>query len=797
MTALVVLEKTTFSFDRPFSYNIPSSLSEKVFSGSRVLVPFGSSNRQRMGVVLEINAENSENLKDIKASLDSGAVFTPEQLILARELKESLFCTYFDVLKAMLPTGLNLKPVKEYSYVADSEDLSEEEKKVASYLKKRKKVRFSTILSNFPDIDVSSVISSLIEKGAARETETLKRMVGDLKTKYVSALEFEGKLTPKQSAVMDFLRENGELPLKELLYFCAVGKSVVENLVKVGAVKLFEKENFRDPYENVEIPEEKSITLSEEQRKVYLSLEEKLFSGVYSKTLLYGVTGSGKTAVYLELIKKTVESGKNAIMLVPEISLTPAAVKKFKAVFGSSVAVLHSGLSLSERLDEWKRIKEKKASIVVGTRSAILSPLENIGVIVIDEAHETSYVSDNNPRYSAVSVAELRARYNGCPLLLSSATPLIEQYYEAEKTSSLLKLKNRYNNASLPEVFVIDLKGERERRGKIISSPLAEEICYNLENGEQTILLLNRRGYNTALTCMQCGESVKCPSCSAPMTYHKANESLVCHYCGRMTPPPEKCPECQSEYIHYEGAGTQSLEAELKELFPKAKVLRMDLDTTQRSMAHEEYLSAFGKGEYDILIGTQMIAKGLDFEKVTLVGVLSADSLLSSSDWSANSKAFSLLTQVVGRSGRGGKKGRAYIQSFAGDNPIITVARRQDYEAFYSAELRNRKIMLYPPFCSLWSVQFSSENAGLCLEAAKFFLKTASEKAKETPDMPLQILGPVPPPVEKVAGKYRQKLTVKCRKGKQMQKYFSEVLKEYYNNKNFSEVSVSINTNRD
>lgn len=796
---LVALEKTTLSFDRLYSYIVPDNLKGKIFKGSRILVPFSHGNIPRIGTVFELKEGNTDRLKAVLGAIDSSPVFNEEMLFLAEKLHSRIFCTYNDILKSMLPSGLNVKPVKEYFGVAkETDSLSEDELSVYSYILKKKKTKATSIAAAFPNLDIDKIISSLTDKGFIAENEFYKRLVGDATTKMVRVISTDCKLTPKQEKVLELLKENGDMSLKEILYYAAVGKGVVDNLEKTGAVEVYEKEEYRDPYSSKSENENLSeIKLTDEQFSIYSSLSERLKEGGYNKSLLFGVTGSGKTLVYLKLIEKTLKLGKTALVLVPEISLTPQTVKRMKGLFGERVAVLHSGLTLAGRLDEWKRIKEKKADVVVGTRSAIFAPLQNIGLIVIDEAHETTYISDSSPRYSALSVSEYRAAYNGALLLLTSATPSVESYYEACKENNLYTLNNRYSTAVLPEVFVVDMQKERLRRGKIISEALAEEICYNLNNKKQTILLLNRRGYNTSLTCMNCGYTVECTSCSVPMTYHKANGHLLCHYCGRMEPLPKACPKCDSDYIKYDGAGTQSLEAELSELFPDAKILRMDLDTTMRSMSHEKYLTEFGEGKYDILVGTQMIAKGLDFQNVTLVGVLTADSLLASTDWKSAERAFSLLTQVVGRSGRGEEKGRAYIQTFDTDNLLLKYASAQDYKAFYDEEIRNRKIMLYPPFCDLWSVGFSSENEEKVHIASNEFLSIIKEIAGKYEKLPLRVLGPITPPISKLSGKYRRKITIKCRNNEKMNAFFKEVLLKFYERKEFSEVSVYVDTNGD
>ena len=506
--------------------------------------------------------------------------------------------------------------------------------------------------------------------------------------------------------------------------------------------------------------------LTEEQSAAHGRLCELADSGEAHTALLYGVTGSGKTEVFLRTIRHVLDGGRGVIMMVPEISLTPQMIDRFRRYFGGQVAVLHSGLSMTERLDEWKRIKNGGASIVVGTRSAVFAPMENIGLIVIDEEQEGTYKSEMSPRYHARDVARFRAAQEGALLLLASATPSVESFYRArEGRYELLTLKNRYGAARLPDVAILDMAAQPlGAQSASLSERLAAELQRNLDAGEQSILLLNRRGYNTLVKCAVCSTVATCPNCSVALTYHSANGHLMCHYCGYTARPDESCPTCGNKFRRFSGAGTQKVEQELCELFPDARILRMDMDTTMARFSHEKHFSDILAGKYDIIIGTQMVAKGLDFPNVTLVGVLSADSALYAQDYRSFERAFSLFTQVVGRSGRAEKAGRAYIQTFTPENPVIALAAAQDYDGFYAEEIDSRRIHLYPPFCDMVGIGFSGLEYAGTKEAARRFLAEFTRLAKtEYAELPLRVLGPCESQIVKLAGKYRFRMAIKCR----------------------------------
>ncbi len=514
---------------------------------------------------------------------------------------------------------------------------------------------------------------------------------------------------------------------------------------------------------------------------------------------MYGVTGSGKTLVFLKLMEFVLSLGKTVIVMVPEISLTPQTVQRFRRYFGSEVAVLHSGLSLGERLDEWHRLKEGKAKIAIGTRSAVFAPLENLGLIIMDEEQEGSYQSESSPRYHARDVAKYRAASEHALLLLGSATPSIDSFYRAKSgIYTLLTLKKRYNQRKLPDVYVVDM-GEEAKNGNrsVYSSVLQEELRYNLDHGEQSILLLNRRGYHTIIACAECGEVCKCPHCSIALTYHRKNGKLMCHYCGYIADAVAKCPTCGSEFVQYSGLGTQKAEEELQNIFPEARILRMDADTTISKFSHEQYFKEFADKKYDIMIGTQMVAKGLDFENVTLVGVLSLDQALYAQDYKAYERAFSLLTQVVGRCGRASLQGRAFVQTYTPDNPIIALAAKQDYDRFYVQEIASRKALLYPPFCDLCTVGFSGIYEREVLQAAGAFSELIKQLSTSFPDVPLKMLGPVSERIIRLNNKYRYKLVIKCKNNRRMRELLLAAMTTFEKEKSRKNISLYVDMNQE
>ena len=603
-------------------------------------------------------------------------------------------------------------------------------------------------------------------------------------------------LTNKQRNVCELLADIGAAGVNEICEFCSVGIGVLNTLKKHNVVEFYNKEVLRNPYSTAKEVVKENIVLSPEQNKAYLQNRKLLDKGGVG--LLFGVTGSGKTQIYLKLIDDVLDAGRDAIVLVPEISLTPQVLEKFHSRYGSKTAVIHSGLSLGERNDEFKRIDRGEAKIVIGTRSAVFAPVHNLGIIIIDEEQEQTYKSERTPRYNAKDVARYRTKYNNALLLLGSATPSIESYSNALKCKYTLSVLNeRYGNSVLPNVVTVDMKNELRNGNKsCISSVLRESLIETVENGKQAILLINRRGYNTFIACNECGHILTCPNCSISLTYHSYNNRLTCHYCGYTKRLDNKCDNCQSDSVRYSGYGTQRIEEEVSALVPGARVLRMDADTTSTKFSHEKLLNQFAQKEYNILIGTQMVAKGLDFEDVSLVGVVNADNSLYDESYFANERAFDLITQVVGRAGRRNTQGKAIIQTVNPYNEIIEFASNQDYKAFYDSEIQIRKLMIYPPFCDIFLATFTGENendVALCAKA--FFEEMVELNKSQYSDVKLVALGPTPAKISKINNSYRYRLALKTKNNKRIRQMITNILKSVQKNKLYSKVSIGISLN--
>lgn len=604
------------------------------------------------------------------------------------------------------------------------------------------------------------------------------------------------ELTKKQKIVYDLLLDIGTAGVNEICEFCSVGVGVVKNLEKNGLVEIYDRKIYRNPYESREVCEQSEIVLSPAQNDAYLINKEMLNSG--ETGLLFGVTGSGKTQVYLKLIDDVLSEGKDIILLVPEISLTPQALDIFHKRYGNKIAVIHSGLSLGERNDEYKRIDEGKAKIVIGTRSAVFAPVHNLGLIVMDEEQEQTYKSERTPRYNAKDVAKFRVKYNKAYFLMSSATPSIESYSNALKGKYKLSVINeRYGDSELPEVITVDMKEEMKSGNKSsISKELYNRLCTVLDEGKQAILLINRRGYNTFIACNECGHIITCPNCSISLTYHSHNNRLVCHYCGYTKKLDNECPECHSESVRYSGFGTQRIEEELQSLLPDARILRMDADTTSAKFAHEKLLEQFSNKEYDILVGTQMVAKGLDFDDVSLVGVVNADNSLYDESYTASEHSFDLITQVIGRAGRRNKKGCAVIQTINPNNEILNYSANQDYVSFFDNEIEMRRLMIYPPFCDIYCVTFSSENensAALC--AKRFFDLIVKYNKDEFKDLKIIVLGPTQAKISKINNTYRYRLAIKCKNNSNIRQMITKILKDIHKDKVYSKVNIGVSLN--
>ncbi|MCH5199780.1 MAG: primosomal protein N' [Oscillospiraceae bacterium] len=805
LVAVVAVDKCLYPFDNLYDYRIPDSLADKVQAGQLVMVPFGKGNRKRIAMIYSVEQKDCDpaKLKPVYGTAGNGVTMSAELLDLSVWLKENTFCTYFDAIRTILPHGLNFSVRAEYSLAEGTADLTDSEKALLETLKAAKTEKELSLLLDSA-AEKKKTVESLTAKGFVVRGDIMKRHIGDETERMVRlSPDFElndrfARLTAKQKSVIETLIDNDSASVKELCYICSVTPVVIKNLVKYQLLEEYTYTLTRA--ESAFAQTESSpqdITLSPDQDKVFGGIAALMTEDKPNCALLHGVTGSGKTSIFIRLIDLVLQQGRTALMLVPEISLTPQMVSNFQRIFGSDVAIIHSNLSMGRRADEYRRISSGEARIVIGTRSAVFAPLDNIGIIVIDEEGEHTYKSDRSPRYHARSVAKQRAFRHNSLLLLASATPSLESFYNAQKGRyALFTLSERFNKTDLPEVYLIDMKAEQENgnRGNF-SEALLHEIGKNLENGEQTLLLLNRRGYHTYISCINCGAVMECPNCGVPLTYHKANETVLCHYCGHAERMPDACPKCKSTYISQSGTGTQRIEDEISGYFPKARILRMDADTTMSKNAFSDRFAEFGRGEYDIMVGTQMIAKGLDFENVTLVGVLMIDKSLYSGDYLGYERTFSLITQVVGRSGRGAKIGRAYLQTFSPDHYVLQLAARQDYAEFYSQEIDVRQALLFPPFCDICLVGFSSLSEQHCETAANRFLQLLKDRIKREQNLPIRVLGPTKMGTGRLGGRFRRKLVIKCRFNKQFRAIMTDLLLQAYKDQAFTNVSFYVDIN--
>ncbi len=800
--AAVVIDQSTLSFDKQYDFAVPENLLSSCLAGCRVVVPFGRGNVKRQGFVISVSEKEVDiSLKNVLSVTDKEPVLNNEMLKLVLWLKEHTFCTYFDAIHAVLPTGLNVRLITEYSVKnEDFTALSGDEKRIAEYILSYGVVTAEKISKQFGLVNAEEVINNLVKKDFLYKDSNPIRKIGDATIKMARLVseDFDSiKLTHKQKTVVDLLLDVGILSVKEITYFTGVGTVVINNLAKYGIIELFDNEVYRRP-ELHGRSNSSPISLTDSQSEVYNTIREKIDSSDANTVLLHGVTGSGKTQIFLKLAKDVINSGRGVIVMVPEIALTPQMLDIFYSYFGEKVAVFHSALPLGQRLDEWKRVKNGDALIALGTRSAIFAPFNNLGLIVMDEEQEHTYKSEQSPRFHTRDIARFRAAYHKGTCLLCSATPSVESYTAAKSGKyTLCTLNERYGNAVLPEVVPIDMRSEAATGNKgNISMLLAEEISKTLDEKKQVILLLNRRGHNTYISCPSCGYVATCKNCSVSMTYHSASGRLMCHYCGYSEPYSTTCPSCGGNHLKYSGAGTQRLEDELSLLYPNARILRLDADTTMTKNAYRDKLSAFAAGEYDILLGTQMVAKGLNFPNVTLVGVLSADQTMHSGDFRGYERTFSLLTQVVGRSGRGESPGKAYIQTLDPENTIIKLAAAQDYEAFYNEEIATRKLMIYPPYCDIVTMTTAAVSQSTAASAAETLVDILKQKiSSDYSDVKVIILRPIPTSVVRVNNKYRYRIVIKCKNNARTRCLLSETIEEYFKTKYGKTASVSVDVN--
>ena len=773
----VAVSAAPYSIDKPYSYLVPDALAAAAVPGVRVMVPFGRGNKESEGLILaRVQEPKLPGSKAIRQILDPEPVLDKAGIDLALWMRGRYFCTVFEAVKTILPAGLWYGLREIWSLAMEPETARSTAVgipgawQVLDLLEKQGGKADIRVLRDVLGDGAEKPLKAM-KKAEILTCETdAKRKIADKSHRMVelavntedayALTEPKRRSAPARYEVVNFLATAGRTPAAEVSYYTGASSRTLKTMEKAGLIAFSEEEELRVPsLDDVEPGPE--IVLNEEQQRAFEEILGRVQAAKPSVTLLHGVTGSGKTQVYLRLVQETLALGKTAMVLVPEIVLTPQMMRKFSSYFGSRVAMLHSSLKMTERYDQWKRIRRGEVDVVLGTRSALFAPLKNLGLIIMDEEQEGSYQSENVPRYDAREVAKYLCVREKAALVFGSATPTVETAWAVEQGSyQKALLRRRYNENALPEVLIADLRQEiLNGNPGLISTPLRQELESNLAAGEQSILFLNRRGSSRMLLCGECGYVPQCPRCSTAMTYHSANGRLMCHYCGHSEPAADTCPECGG-WMKHVGAGTQKVEEELRELFPEAGILRMDADTT--AGGHEEILQTFERERVPILLGTQMVAKGLDFENVTLVGVLSADISLYVDNYRAAERTFSLLTQVVGRAGRGGKTGRAVIQTYTPGNDVIRCAARQDYDAFYESEIRMRRLRRYPPFADLFTVTVSGTEEGRVLRAAVSVRETLRqlcrrpELAAEEPE----VLGPAPAPVVKVNNRFRYRCTL-------------------------------------
>ena len=773
----VAVSAAPYSIDKPYSYLVPESLAAAAVPGVRVMVPFGRGNKESEGLILaRVQEPKLPGSKAIRQILDPEPVLDKAGIDLALWMRGRYFCTVFEAVKTILPAGLWYGLREIWSLAMEPEAARSAAVgipgawQVLDLLEKQGGKADIRVLRDALGDGAEKPLKAM-KKAEILTCETdAKRKIADKSHRMVelavntedayALTEPKRRSAPARYEVVNFLATAGRTPAAEVSYYTGASSRTLKTMEKAGLIAFSEEEELRVPsLDDVEPGPE--IVLNEEQQRAFEEILGRVQAAKPSVTLLHGVTGSGKTQVYLRLVQETLALGKTAMVLVPEIVLTPQMMRKFSSYFGSRVAMLHSSLKMTERYDQWKRIRRGEVDVVLGTRSALFAPLKNLGLIIMDEEQEGSYQSENVPRYDAREVAKYLCVREKAALVFGSATPTVETAWAVEQGSyQKALLRRRYNENALPEVLIADLRQEiLNGNPGLISTPLRQELEKNLAAGEQSILFLNRRGSSRMLLCGECGYVPQCPRCSTAMTYHSANGRLMCHYCGHSEPAADTCPECGG-WMKHVGAGTQKVEEELWELFPEAGILRMDADTT--AGGHEEILQTFERERVPILLGTQMVAKGLDFENVTLVGVLSADISLYVDNYRAAERTFSLLTQVVGRAGRGGKTGRAVIQTYTPGNDVIRCAARQDYDAFYESEIRMRRLRRYPPFADLFTVTVSGTEEGRVLRAAVSVRETLRQLCRR-PELAAgepEVLGPAPAPVVKVNNRFRYRCTL-------------------------------------
>lgn len=795
--ASVIVDVPAKQTDREFDYRIPEKWNQVIKPGMRVIVPFGP--RMVQGFVTGLKAKSDfAKLRFIKEPMDLEPILNDELLQLGDWLTNEAMCFKISALQAMLPAAMKAKYEKVIKVVEDKKD--QLPPSIQNLFGKNDSLSWKDVIEG----ENASLVQKEMQNGNLELEYNVKNRLNKKTVRVIKSLLSPMELKEMASAISSHAKKQQELlqyfiehqepiPLKELLELMNTSSGTVKSLVSKGALAEMDQEIYRDPYENRVFEKSIPFTLTAEQTAALKPIQEKIHHDEHDVFLLYGVTGSGKTEVYLQAIASVIEKGKEAIMLVPEISLTPQTVKRFKERFGEQVAVMHSGLSVGEKYDEWRKIHRKEVKVVVGARSAVFAPFENLGLVIIDEEHESSYKQEETPRYHARDVAIERAKSYGCPVILGSATPTLESFARAKKNVyKLLILSQRMNKNALPAVDIVDMREElRTGNRSMFSELLFTKLKDRLDKGEQTVLMLNKRGHSSFVMCRSCGLVINCPNCDISLTYHRFNDIMKCHYCGFEEGMPSVCPECESEHIRFFGTGTQKVEEELAKILPEARVIRMDVDTTSKKGSHERLLNAFGEGKADILLGTQMIAKGLDFPNITLVGVLSADTMLHLPDFRSSEKTFQLLTQVSGRAGRHQLPGEVVIQTYTPEHYSIELSALQDYDAFYEREMYLRRQSHYPPYYYVVLITVSHED----------LMKTVSVTEKITNYLGSRlnrdsvVLGPVASPISRINNRYRYQCLIKYKREPDLNQHLRTLLEHYQKETAQNHLQISIDLN--
>ncbi|CAJ1314378.1 primosomal protein N' [Paenibacillus sp. CFBP13512] len=831
LIAQVIVDVPSRGTDRPFDYIVPESMQGWLEVGSRVGVPFGPRTLQGFVIGLSGTSETpAAKLKALQELLDLVPPLSEELVELSEWMSAKYACHRITALQSMLPAALKGK-AERYIRVAERESwvgedslfdataslLTDEEEQIISHIQKQQEVRMELLSRRFGE--QAHIIKSLLQRGILLESRSIRDKVQKKTVRTVSLHlpedeirtiieEFPAKAKRQQEVLTYIADTGGDVPLKEIMTVLGVTASTVKALADKGYIAIMDMEVYRDPYQDRNFTPTTPFTLTDEQQQVYNSIISRINKREKGEYLIHGITGSGKTEVYLQCIQRVIEQDRQAIMLVPEIALTPQMVERFKGRFGDRVAVMHSRLSSGERYDEWRKIREGKSQVAIGARSAIFAPFSNLGLIIMDEEHETSYKQEESPKYHARDVAIHRAHQHNAVVILGSATPSLESYYAARSQANdefmptLLEIHGRALGSELPAVEIIDMREElKEGNRSMFSRPLHQAIEDRLEKKQQTVLLLNRRGHSTFVMCRTCGYVAECPNCDISLTYHQRSNSLRCHYCGHAEPAPQICPECGSEHIRYFGTGTQRVEEELAKLFPGIRVVRMDVDTTTQKGSHEKLLNQFRDKKADLLLGTQMVAKGLDFPDVTLVGVIAADSALHLPDFRAAEKTFQLLTQVAGRAGRHHLPGEVIVQTYNPEHYSVIHASHHDYHSFVREELKHRQTLGYPPYCRLALITFSHEKLALLVRIAENYTQMIKDQASKLgwlgslerfSNEALDVLGPVASPIPRLKNRYRFQCMIKWRGDMDVAKLAEHVAEQLQDSVRDKELLISI-----